>query len=146
LSDGAKILYNDTMEITLSEPVTQESFDSALSAGDINVMVDEEGQNVTYALSEDGKKVIITMSEEMKTGTAVITIGGLKDLAGNSMETYTLSLEVEGADEEDDEPSTAWLIILVVLVILIIAIVLIAYFMMAKSKDEEDDSKDLPKE
>ncbi len=147
LSDGSTVLHNDSVEILLSEPVTLDSFDSAVTAGEIKVTVDDEAQNATFSLSEDGTKVMITLTEEMKTGTATITIAGLQDLAGNSMETYTLSLEVEGAgEEEEDDADSTWLIILVVLVILIIVIVLVAYFMMAKKKSEEEESPELPKE
>jgi hypothetical protein len=145
-NDGAEIQLSDTVEITLSESVTEDSFDSAVTAGDIKVMVGEEIQDVVFSLSDDGKKVTVTMNDQMKTGTAVITVGGLKDLAGNTMETYTLSLEVKGEDSEDDDPDSTWLIILVIVVILIIAAVLIGYFVMVKKKDDEEDAPELPKE
>ncbi len=147
LSEGSKVLYNDTIEIGLSEAVSQASFDTAVTAGDVKLTVGDETQNVSFSLSEDGTKVIITLNEEMNTGTAVISIGGLKDLAGNTMETYSLTLEVEsGKDDSEDDVGAGWLIILVVVVILIIAVVLIAYFMMAYKKEEEQIPEDLPKE
>jgi len=136
-----KITWEETVEVTLTETVTKGSFDTAVAAGDIELSVDGEDQDVTFILSPDGQKISFTMTEEITRGDATLTVSGLSDISGNEMEEFVLDFVIE--EEPEEENNYTWFIILLV-VVFIILIVVIAVVIVGRGKKDEEDSQDIP--
>lgn len=143
ISEGEEITWEETVTVTLSEAVTEDSFNDAVVAGDISLVIGEEEQDVDFTLSDDGMMISFVMTEEIKRGDASLTISGLRDISGNEMETYTLDFSIE--KEEEEEEDYTWLIILLV-VVFIILVVIIGIALASKGKKDDEELKDIPED
>jgi hypothetical protein len=156
IQDGDVVMWNETIEITMSEPVTRSSFDAAVSGGLLKVEWGGNVRDVVFTLSEDGKMITLDLNEQIAAGTMTVTISGLSDEAGNEVQPLTIMLEVNKSS--DDDGDNTWVIVVIVLVIiafLVIVAVLVAV-VAAKNREKvsgegdesegEEKETELPKE
>ncbi|MFW3146460.1 MAG: hypothetical protein ACMUIE_06580, partial [Thermoplasmatota archaeon] len=141
LQEGDKVLWNETLEISFNEVISESSFFAAKDGGMLKVIWGGSERDVVFTLSEDGKSVMIDLDEQAAAGDITIELSGLKDAAGNEIETFTLTLEVEGGDEGDDDNGMLFIIIIIA-VLAVVAILGILIFLYQKKSGGEAEEKE----
>jgi len=142
-----EIMWNSTLKIEFSEPISSASFISSRDAGTLNLKWGGKEQEAEFLLSTDRKSIMVDLEPLKLFGTITLNFDGLKDDAGLDIDQVPLEVKVKGDDSEDDGPGLAWLIIIIVLVILLIAgVVIYALFLQKKDEKTENELPPEPKQ
>ena len=142
LNNGSTVPWNGTILVEFSEPVTRDSFESALESGAIRLDWGDEARDVEITLSGDGTEIMIALDEQVPVGGVKLTISGLRDEAGNEMGALTMDLNIKG--EEENGPGSLWFIILVVFLIIVVVVAIMLYFFLVRKGEDDMDEETLP--
>ncbi|MEA3558332.1 MAG: Ig-like domain-containing protein, partial [Candidatus Thermoplasmatota archaeon] len=141
LSGGDEVSWNDTIEISFNEPITEASFEAARSGELLKVEWGGAIMDVLFDITADGKTISMDLNEQVLIGDITVTISGLKDQAGNEMETLSVELSVT-APEEDGKDNGLIIIALISAGLILVLVFGAVIFLMNKGGEETD----MPKE
>ena len=148
LSEGDEVSWNDTLKIIFNEPISEASFEAAKDGGLLKVEWGGVVIDVLFYRSADGKTITIDLNEQVLIGDITMTLSGLKDEAGNEIETFSVKLSV--TLPEDGEEDGSLVIIGIISAALIIVLVFGAViFLMNRGRgegEEADEEVDMPRE
>ena len=114
-SQGMEVDPTDNLTFKLTEDVTEESFQDALTAGTIKAEANGETlEGVVFELT-GSNELFVDLNNATQGKQVNITIAGLKDAAGNEIESTTLVLQVRSQttpqpdeDTDDDGMDDDW--------------------------------------
>ncbi|MGA1820882.1 MAG: hypothetical protein ACMUHU_07740, partial [Thermoplasmatota archaeon] len=146
LSDGGQILWNDTLTIQFSEPISEASFNAAKTAGTLKLEWGGKArEEAVFVLSEDRKSISVDLEPMKLAGTVTISLEGLKDDAGLDIDLTPLEVQVKGK-MSDDGGGIAWIVIIIVLVIIVIGAAVVYFAFIGKKESGEGDLPPEPKQ
>jgi len=138
LQPNATIRPEEVLNFAFSEPVTKASFDAANAEGKLKVVWGGKERDAVFTLANDGKLISVDLKGLAPIGTVTVTLDGLKDEAGNTVQARTLYFKVEA---KEDEPSTDDLVLVIIIAVVILVIIAILFFLInsgSKRKERED--------
>ncbi|MGA1873361.1 MAG: hypothetical protein ACMUHY_06785 [Thermoplasmatota archaeon] len=139
-----EIMWNDTLHIRFSEPISSQSFVSARDAGTLKLESGGKAKDAVFTLSDDRMSIMVNLEPMKLSGTVLLTFDGLKDDAGLDISQEPLEVRVKG--ESEDENGIAWVIIIIVLVLLILVAGIIYFVVSQKQAGEGSEEGELPPE
>ncbi|MGA1865935.1 MAG: hypothetical protein ACMUFK_00540, partial [Thermoplasmatota archaeon] len=145
-----KVMWNSTIRIEFSEPISMESFNSAKNSGTLKLELDGKVKEAAFQLSGDRKSILVDLEPMELSGTATLYFDGLKDDAGIEIEQQPIDMKVKGKASDDEDAGMAWIIIILVLMVIVILAVVI-YFAFFHKKNEglsemKDEGNEIPPE
>jgi len=140
LQPNATITADEVLHFTFSEPVTRASFDAAKADKKLKAVWGGKERDAVFTLSADGRTISMDLNGLAPLGTVTVTLEGLKDEAGNTIQPRTLAYKV--AADEEDPPIDDLVLIIIIGVIILIVIIILFILIFGGGKKREDARAD----
>ncbi|MBN1390825.1 MAG: hypothetical protein JXA22_09330, partial [Candidatus Thermoplasmatota archaeon] len=144
-----EVMWNSTIRIEFSEPISQASFDSAKTSGTLKLEIDSKVKEAVFQLSADRRSILVDLEPMELSGTATLYFDGLKDDAGVEIDQQPIDVKVKGKASDDENGGMAWIIIILVLIVIVVLAVIIYFAFLQKKeggREERDEGDGMPPE